>query len=160
MRDHNDRVIRESSYPGDPPEPDEGGGLELVMLPCPGCGESYVTTAEPGEKTCPIRGHAAELGLLDLNDYLRPEVQTFAMAMEDRLRANDHKGGWDNEFPQRLIERCREELGELDVAIDEIRANGPNEERLASVLMEAADVGNFAMMVEDVVRNWPGGGVR
>ena len=62
----------------------------------------------------------------------------FAKAMEDRLRANDHKGGWANELPQGLIERCREELGELDDAVDEIRANGPNAERLANVLIEAA----------------------
>ena len=39
---------------------------------------------------------------------LRPSVLRFARVMESRLRANDHKGGWQDETPQWLVGRARD----------------------------------------------------
>ncbi len=72
---------------------------------------------------------------------IRREVRVFALAMEERLRANEHKGGWQVEAPTWLLGRCREEVDELESAT---YADADN------ILQEAADVGNFAMMVADV----------
>ena len=80
---------------------------------------------------------------------LRPEVRRFAEEIERKLRENDHKGGWSNEFPQWLLARAQEELNELDDAVDAIRANGISEERTAHVRAEAVDVVNFVMMVTE-----------
>lgn len=89
---------------------------------------------------------------------MRPEVQLFAMAMETRLRENDaQKGekGWDDISRWVLHENLVEEVGELRWAIDN-DAEG-------NVLEEAADVGNFAMMIFDkawLKINTPRGGDR
>ena len=40
----------------------------------------------------------------------RPEVQAFAVAMEEKLRANDHKGGWKGCCPLWLFQRAEDEL--------------------------------------------------
>ena len=94
----------------------------------------------------------AEVIRMTLNDVygeVREEVRDFAIEMEERLRANDYKGGWKNELPQFLIARVREELEELDEAVDRIRANCLEDELADNVWHEAADVANFAMMVAD-----------
>lgn len=72
----------------------------------------------------------------------RPEVRAFADAMEARLLANDHKGGWSKDLPEWLLGRCEDELFELRRSIQ--WASGH------AVLDEAADVANFAMMIADV----------
>jgi NTP pyrophosphatase (non-canonical NTP hydrolase) len=94
----------------------------------------------------------------------RPAVVAFANAMEAKLRANDHKGGWDRDSPDALMARLEEEYAELRVVVHrhlyEVRAMtgmrsvdeipfgfGLTEE---AVLGEAADVANFAMMIADV----------
>jgi hypothetical protein len=89
---------------------------------------------------------------------LRPEVRRFAELMEEKLRANDHKGGWQGDSAFDLVARASEELDELDVAVSQhlarraelpaVRSHWlPNAMRVAR---EAADVANFAMMVADV----------
>lgn len=70
----------------------------------------------------------------------RPSVLAFAARMEQKLKANDHKGGWMNEDPLWLMKRLREECDELEAAI--LRDSGYGG--------EAADVGNFAMMIFEV----------
>ena len=45
---------------------------------------------------------------------LRPPGLRFAWAVEERLRTNDHKGGWRDEMPQWFIEVLIEEVHELD----------------------------------------------
>ena len=70
--------------------------------------------------------------------------------MEARLRANDHKEGWEHEMPQWLIERAREEVRELDDAVDAVRARGVGDGRDEGVWWEAADVAVFAMMAAEV----------
>ena len=64
---------------------------------------------------------------------IRPEVQRFAELMEWKLRANDHKPGFQLMSLQSIIERMREEAQEL-------LAEGQEE----STLDEAIDVANFA----------------
>jgi len=86
---------------------------------------------------------------LDAFRYLRPEVLAFAHLMEQQLRANDHKGGWDEDHPRALLSRLREETDELDaeVPVRYVDVIGACRERIAK---EAADVANFAMMIADV----------
>ncbi len=88
---------------------------------------------------------------------VRYQVAAFALLMERELRANDHKGGWDQEDTSWLLDRLREEVQELCDAdpnqarypygLDIIRAT---KERALRVESEAADVANFAMMIADV----------
>jgi NTP pyrophosphatase (non-canonical NTP hydrolase) len=80
-----------------------------------------------------------------MSDTLRPAVRDFAAAMEDQLRANDYKPGWQKDDPLDLLLRLREEVVELDNAID--AGADPSE-----VLEESADIANFAMMIADVYR--------
>jgi hypothetical protein len=78
---------------------------------------------------------------------LRPEVLRFAQVMEARLRDNDHKGGWENESDSYLLRRLDEETTELQRAVF-----GMTDEY---IIMEAADVANFAMMIADNHREEP-----
>jgi len=81
---------------------------------------------------------------------LRPQVAAFAQAMERKLRANDHKGGWDDEDPEWLMDRLKEEVAELEAAIT-TRDGGPLSGRAQRrTRSEASDVANFAMMISDV----------
>lgn len=78
----------------------------------------------------------------------RPSVQAFVVAMEAALREHDgDRGvrGWEYDSPIDLLDRLREEAGELRDAIIN-RAYPHGWERIAK---EAADVGNFAMMIHD-----------
>lgn len=76
-----------------------------------------------------------------LRAQLRPEVLAFAQAMENQLRANDHKGGWKGCDYAWLFGRLLEEVKELE---REVTRDGEH------ILSEAADVANFAMMIADV----------
>lgn len=71
----------------------------------------------------------------------RVEVQRFALAMEERLQANDHKGGWQGCDRRYLVRRLHEEMAELETALQK----WPK----AEVRREAADLANFAMMIAD-----------
>lgn len=73
----------------------------------------------------------------------RPVVAWFSGVMEERLRANDHKGGWSHCSQRFLLARIFEEVFELEAAIE----NGAIP---ADIESEAADVANFAMMLADV----------
>lgn len=104
----------------------------------------------------------AALGLLPTGwEDLRPEVQRFALLMEEQLRKNDHKGGWQHELAADLFTRIKDETEELGDALR--RGPGtpnpfgpydkPARKRIGH---EAADVANFCMMVADVVGAIPG----
>lgn len=71
---------------------------------------------------------------------VRDSVLAFACDMERRLRANDHKGGWQDCGLFQLHDRLFDEWRELFVAIR-------TEENIVG---EAADVANFAMMIADL----------
>lgn len=70
---------------------------------------------------------------------MRPELKMFAQYMEHKLKLNDHKGGWEQTSIPVLFKRLREELHELEQAI--------STEPELNIMMEAADVANFAMMI-------------
>ncbi len=74
-----------------------------------------------------------------------PYVRAFGDLMEKKLNLNRHKGdrdGWIQDSAESLLGRCKDELDELRDAI----RRGASPEEIAN---EAADVGNFAMMVAD-----------
>ena len=91
---------------------------------------------------------------------LRPEVLIFANAMEEKLRLNDHKGGWEKMPSSWLRNRMQEEIAELNSAIDNyVNAIDPiksTHEQLEpfrkAILAECADIANFAMMVASVCK--------
>lgn len=72
---------------------------------------------------------------------IRSAVYELAFAMEEKLRKNEHKGGWADCSWSYLQHRLDEELRELDHAIV---FGTPLE-----TLLEAADVANFLMMIVD-----------
>lgn len=70
---------------------------------------------------------------------MRHEVKTFAQCMEHKLQKNDHKGGWEEIPNDELFRRLRDEIDELEQAL--------NNEPTLNIAFEAADVANFAMMI-------------
>ncbi len=73
---------------------------------------------------------------------LRPEVQRFAEAMERRLRANEHKSGWQSCDSSFL-------MGELEKNYDALWKLQPTDK--VDILCRCANIANFAMMIAD---NW------
>lgn len=69
-------------------------------------------------------------------------VLNFAVAMQERLDANAHKGGWHRCSLGYLRKRLADEMGELKRAMDA----GESRERIRH---EAADVANFALMIAE-----------
>lgn len=94
----------------------------------------------------------------DYNDILtladlRPALAMFAIAMEARLRANDHKGGWGDCQYRFLFRRLLEEAEELREATGihcSACGHNPGKKDGRDIRDEAADVANFAMMIADV----------
>ena len=86
-----------------------------------------------------------------VSDKLLPEVQKFAEEMEKQLRANEHKGGWEDCTICHLIVELRRNSYELERAA--LRVDAGLTSSIPSVVRRAANVANFAMMVAD---NWGG----
>lgn len=80
---------------------------------------------------------------------MREQVKWFAEQMENKLKENDHKGGWDDCNVYWLWQRLQDESGELLTAINLYRDLGADKN---DIIKEAADVANFAMMIADIVR--------
>lgn len=78
------------------------------------------------------------------NIKIRPEVAWFAGRMEQKLRNNDHKGGWQKDTLDALFKRVLEEVEELRGVVKSRKS--------AHIIDEAADVANFCMMLADRVR--------
>jgi len=93
---------------------------------------------------------------------LRPEVMAFARAMEDRLRLHDHDRGpkgWQEHPDPRgddfFADRAAGELKKVRAAVEGAMIGDTN----VAIMREAADLGNFAMMLHDrAQRRQPGGG--
>ena len=88
-------------------------------------------------------------------EEIRPSVQRFAEEMEAVLRDNDYKGGWDDCSIHYLVKKLREEVDELEDALEvecpqcgHRRTNGHNHDPEK----ETVDIGNVAMMIRDNVR--------
>lgn len=77
-------------------------------------------------------------------------VKWFAEQMEQRLKANDHKTGWDKSSTSWLCEQASRKLTELCIAGSHKRQYRNSEE----IARLAADVANFAMMIADNARRF------
>lgn len=112
-----------------------------------GCTEDHACTTPAGP--CHWVAVAPHLGLgvcshcvaPRLDAAVRPEVERFALAMEARLAANDHKSGWRGLSFSHLFSRAIDELDE--VARAHLDCN------TANTAAEAADAANFCMMIFD-----------
>lgn len=87
---------------------------------------------------------------------VRKEVMDFAIEMEKKLQANEHRGGWENCSLDFLTLRLREELIELFEAM-RLYHMFPSEDTRSRVIDETADVANFNMMIQDLVKKGLGG---
>lgn len=76
---------------------------------------------------------------------MRKALQEFAEKMEEVLKANEYKGGWDGLSIFYLWESALKEMVELRDAI----IQGQDKE---IIIEEACDVANFIMMLADNVR--------
>ncbi|WP_260866687.1 hypothetical protein [Bacillus pumilus] len=81
---------------------------------------------------------------------IREEVARFSELMEDKLKANDHKGGWDECSIDFLTYRLREEQAELFEAL-RLYHRFPSNDTRKRVEDECADVANFSMMIVDLI---------
>ena len=72
---------------------------------------------------------------------VRDAVAEFAVAMELKLRKNDHKTGWHDQPIEAHIKLLRIEMQELDVALEFL-----GDEAAAK---ECVDVANFALIIRD-----------
>jgi len=77
-----------------------------------------------------------------LRDVYKEAVSRFSLQMVSNLNNNIHKGHWAGETNVFLLERLREEMQELELAV--MRCAD-----LKTVFSEAADVANIAMMIAD-----------
>ncbi len=72
-------------------------------------------------------------------ETVEADIQTFVAIMKQKLRENEHKGYWDKTSLLELLYLLSNEVEEL---VDAILVKDEME-----IMMEAADVGNFAMMI-------------
>lgn len=66
----------------------------------------------------------------------------FMFAMQKKLDKNKHKTGYSNCTLEYLLKRAKEEIKELEEAIEKNKS-------ISSVINECADVANFMMMIAD-----------
>lgn len=79
-----------------------------------------------------------------VNTEMRREVAEFAMAMEAKLRKNDHKTGWQQLPVEALRRLMMLEIEEYNVAREFFGS--------AEAMAELVDIANFAMMLRDRIR--------
>ncbi len=75
---------------------------------------------------------------------VREEVWDFAVKMEFKLSLHDDRPGWKGCETQWLLERLKQEIAEVEQVLEK-KGDG----WLTKLWMECADVGNFAMMIQD-----------
>lgn len=69
-------------------------------------------------------------------------VMKFAIKMEEELIENNHKQGWDGLSLRWILNRIKQETGELERAIEKKLPN-------KKIQSECADIANFCMMMFD-----------
>ena len=75
---------------------------------------------------------------------MRRAIRRFAELMEERMKRNDHKSGWDTATNTWLWQRAFDEMLELRDEMSKARSRSP-----IQIAREAADVANFVMMLAD-----------
>jgi hypothetical protein len=88
---------------------------------------------------------------MDTEQIIRPQVEWFAAQMEQTLRQNDHKGGWEESPLWYLLERLKEETIELEVALERVELSD-TQTSMEHAIRESTDIANFAMMIADKLR--------
>lgn len=88
-----------------------------------------------------------------VNGLPRPSVVRFADDMEQRLRENDHKGGWSRETKQHMANIMARAVQDLLLSL-------VSNASVQYVTTRAADVANIAMMIADNEQSgaWPAQG--
>jgi hypothetical protein len=117
-----------------------------------GDGSLIIRLALPGAQSLPIDEPEGRVP----QSATYPYVRAFSRVMEYKLGVNRHKGSrgdWCEDEPRDLLERVKQELTELLIAVFERHS----EEEVA---WEAADVANMAMMVADSYVNKVSEGTR
>ena len=79
---------------------------------------------------------------------IREEVLRFALKMEEKLKENDRKGGWNSSSISYLLSGINRETEELSYALGQEGQSYSRTDR-ANIISECADVANFAMMLAD-----------
>ncbi len=79
---------------------------------------------------------------------IRIEILRFALVMEEKLKKNDHKGGWKQESLVYLSDRMKEEIDEMNAAIG-WAMDGETKIEFEKAQKECADSANFLMMIFD-----------
>ena len=74
---------------------------------------------------------------------IRRSVMKFAEAMEEKLRANEHKKGWADCASLDLLVKLIKAKNELIVAVEET-------EDPVAIRTEAVDVANYCMMLFEI----------
>lgn len=86
-----------------------------------------------------------EIALSGLVKGLRPEVAEFAVALEQKLRKNDHKRSWKEQPVEAHIKLLEIELMEFKVARDFFE--------VAEQCGELLDIAAFALIIRDKLRH-------
>jgi hypothetical protein len=79
------------------------------------------------------------MSIYDDFNGLRPTVMWFANEMEGVLQSNDFKTGWNQLSQKMLLHRLKQEVKELERAL----------EKDMFIVIECCDIANFAMMIAD-----------
>jgi len=113
----------------------------------PGLNWSGVYLTRDGERMLSIYLRQSSQPLLSKNSMIqqltpRPSLENFMKVIEFKLSLNDHKVHWSNLNFDDLLSGLKEELKELEIAI--------NHQDFKEAIFEAADVGAWAMMMADV----------
>ena len=82
---------------------------------------------------------------------MRKSVKWFTEGMEEVLKENDHKGGWDQEELIYLFTRLKEEVKELKKRLPE-DWQWDSIKNPTAVIKECHDIANFAHMIADNVK--------
>lgn len=80
---------------------------------------------------------------------IRSDITEFSAAMEFEMSENDDERGdsWKEEDLDFMIGRIHEEVREINRESDNLDFDEMDKKQLASVMREAADAGNFNMMI-------------
>lgn len=83
--------------------------------------------------------------MMSMLDRYRRDIREFQDAMEYKLRVHQDKGHWEGANPEEMMGRLAGEVAELQEAIDEGNS--------IEIMLEAADVANFAMIIQWIARH-------
>ncbi len=75
-------------------------------------------------------------------DQYTKDIQRFQHAMMYKLNVHRHKGRWEDMTVERAMELLMNETVELEAAI--------REGNLIEIMLEAADIANFAMIIATI----------